>query len=475
MLSKVIKMVLYGLSRWKILTAYAVFSTLCLSGWYVDLAGLFSRQDDFAALFKASHGDLGVYNFLAFLVGTLFFLLFMLYDYMKRRLDKIQVGSSTNKASSVFGNTTQTITENSTNSPVVTGPGTIINYSTTGITEERCRAIFDEKWAIAIRELTFESVETAEERRRDFQTQLITRLGKNTDGFTAFADPAFQFLLIDAQKAAAATDREADYTLLSELLAQRAKVGNDRRMQIYIKKAIEVLPYIPDEALLGLTVSFMILNVIPIVGDIKKGLSVLNETYGHVIGEESLPVDSKWVDTLYACGLVNVSLGGVLSLNNALTILADKMAGYSLPGIRKNSEDYNKAISILSEVGLPPTALVEHELNPEYVRLGIVEESQIDSLKNIKELPHGIKVTIYTNEEQKAALHNIYALYDKGEAFVSDFEKKFEIEMQQYPYLKMIMEWWNQIPVAYQLTMTGQTLASANANKCDSQIPLLEQ
>ena len=211
-ISKIVRLVLHAFSRWKILTAYVLFSGLTLSGWYMDLIGVFSSQEDYAASFRVTHGEMGFYNVLAFSVGTLFYLLFMLYDYLKLRLDKIQGTVENGRASSVFGNANQTLAQNNTNSPVVGSPGNTIIYNTTnGISEERCRAIFDEKWAIAIKELTFESVDTAEERRKEFQTVLLPRLEKENDGFKSFSDPGFQYLLMDAQRAAVTSDRKADF------------------------------------------------------------------------------------------------------------------------------------------------------------------------------------------------------------------------------------------------------------------------
>lgn len=472
----IIRTVLHLLSRWKILTAYVAFSVLVLSGWYVDFIGLFSGNDNFSALFRTQHGNLDYYNVLAFAIGTIFYLMFMLYDYMKLRLDKIQYPDTFNKANSVFGDTTQAFTQNSNNSPLVTAPGTTINYNSTGITEERCRAIFDEKWSIAIKDLTFESIGTAESRRKDFRAKLLPRLEKEEDGFMAFADPSFQFLLMEAQKAAASTDREVDFQLLSELLAQRAKGGGDRRTQIHIRKSVEVLPDVSDEALLGLTVSFLLLSLIPVSGKIKEGLKKLNDTYGNVVGEKELPLGIKWIESLYACSLVNMSMGDVLSLNNAMKILKDKMNGYCLPGIKKYSDDYNEAVSLLTDAGLPvEVILVEHELNPDYVRIAIVEESNINSLKYVQELTQKIRITINLSEEKRAILRSVFSLYEKAEIIKREFEKKFEEEVSSFPNLKKIIEWWNQIPVAYQLTLTGKTLASANASIIDNSIPILEQ
>ena len=38
-----------ALARWKVLSAYLIFSVFVLSGWYVDIMGAFSSQEDYAA------------------------------------------------------------------------------------------------------------------------------------------------------------------------------------------------------------------------------------------------------------------------------------------------------------------------------------------------------------------------------------------------------------------------------------------
>lgn len=76
---KIWGMVVLVFSKWKILSAYVVFSTLVLSGWYIDIAGLFSSQENYAGTFRAQHGDINIYNVLAFFIGTVFYILLMLY------------------------------------------------------------------------------------------------------------------------------------------------------------------------------------------------------------------------------------------------------------------------------------------------------------------------------------------------------------------------------------------------------------
>ncbi len=389
-------------------------------------------------------------------------------------LDKLQIEGANIKNSTLIGDSIQSVAQNSQNSPALTNsPGATFNYNITGITEERCRAIFDEKWLIAARDLSFESIDKAEERTKEFRTDLLARMSKIEKGFEAFGDPAFQFLLIDAQKAAATTDRKNDYQVLAELLARRTKVGNDRKSQIHIKKAVEMLPFITDDALLGLTVTFMLLRIVPVSGVIEQGFQVMDETLRKVICDAPLPEGTQWVESLEACGLVKIALGSYMSLAKSSKIIGDHLEGYRLPGLKKEGENYKKAIELLQSVGLPPAILADHELDKDYVRLNVVEESNIDKLIIEKHLAQGVTLKISFTEEQRKALHQIYALYETDQPTKDRFDKLFEEEMTKYPYLKMVRVWWDQINTVFEVTMTGVVLGNANANKYDEKVPII--
>ena len=97
-----------------------------------------------------------------------------------------------------------------------------------GIDEKRAREIYDEKYSIAKQDFTEEALRIANERVKELEDRLIPKMEAVKDGLKAFADPSFQLLLVDAQKAAAATERPVDYDLLSELLVHRIEMGNDR-------------------------------------------------------------------------------------------------------------------------------------------------------------------------------------------------------------------------------------------------------
>ena len=430
---------------------------------------------DAYASVKAQYGDINILNVIVFITGSVVFVGYLWADVKNKRLEKMVVGDVNIKNTALVGDANQAVAQNSQNSPALSNsPGSAITYNITGITEERCRAIFDEKWLIAARDFTFEAIDKAEERTKDFRTELLAKMSSVNNGYNAFGDPTFQFLLMDAQKAAATTERKSDYQVLSELLARRTQVGNDIKSQIHIKKAVEMLPYISDDALLGLTVNFLLLKIIPQSGSISKGLKTLDETFKNVLGNNQLPNGHQWIESLEACDLAKIAIGSLLTMNKTIKIVASNMEGYVQPGIKRDSEIYKKAIQLIEGINLPFPVLKEHELDTEYVRIGVVEEDKIDNLYIEKHLSNGDTQKIPLNDQQKETLHKIYGLYEQNPTVKEHFEKKLEEEMMKYPYLKMVKEWWDGIDLVFQLNQTGMILANANANKCDGNVPIIE-
>ena len=46
--------------------------------------------------------------------------------------------------------------------------------------------------------------------------------------------------------------------------------------------------------------------------------------------------------------------------------------------------------------------------------------------------------------------------------------------MEEKRNTQFIAKWWNEIPMAFDITAVGTVLAHANAQRCDSSIPPLE-
>lgn len=145
-----------------------------------------------------------------------------------------------------------------------------------GITEKRAREIFQEMNEITRKNYTQDAFELAMKKISMFEELLMHKVEQVDGMLEAFRDPSFQLLLVEAQKRAAASDRESDFEMLTELLAHRVKQKDDRKIKASISKAVEIVDQIDDDALCGLTVSYAILHWGPQTGNISQGLKTMN-------------------------------------------------------------------------------------------------------------------------------------------------------------------------------------------------------
>lgn len=338
-----------------------------------------------------------------------------------------------------------------------------------GIEEKRAREIFMEMFGVARKDLTNEAYALATQRVKEFENNLIPKMMKIEDSMKAFSDPSFQFLLTEASKTAAATEREADYSLLSELLIHRVQNGSNRNMRAGISRAVEIVDEISDDALLGLTVAFAIEKLLPTMGSISEGLDILDNVFKKLC-YGLLPVNIEWLEHLDILDAVRVS--SFSSLKKIEEYYSERMSGYCVVGIKQGSENHKKAIEILRASDISENVLVNNELNREYVRLDVVNESTID-LISIVRIIRGIPINIKLTENQKQGLHEIYQMYDNDKSVKKEMKSRFNDELIKRPYINKIREWWNGIPNSFHLTEVGRVLAHSNAKRCDGSLPPL--
>ena len=228
-----------------------------------------------------------------------------------------------------------------------------------GIDEKRAREICNEMFDVARKDLTEEAYDIACRRVNEFENDLIPRMQKIEGALDHFADPSFQFMMTNAHRTAASTDRPADYSLLSELLIHRIQRGENRVTVAGISRAIEIVDKISDDALLALSVAFAIEQYNPVSGNISKGLDVLDTLFGKLCYGK-LPSGGLWLDHLDILDAIRITHFG--SLKKYEVFCAETMPGYCAVGIKKDSENYAKAQQLLTESKIPISILVENEL-----------------------------------------------------------------------------------------------------------------
>lgn len=332
-----------------------------------------------------------------------------------------------------------------------------------GITEERARAIFTEMNELALQEYTNDAYKIATDRINCFENRLMPRILSIENSLPMFADPAFQFQLKSAQKTAAATERQDDYALLTELLVCHIQKGNDRKNRAGISKAVEIVDEVDNDALCALTAAHALGTLIPRSESIKGGLETLDGTFSKIIYEE-LPSGDQWLDHLDILGAIRTV--HFVKLKPLEQYSVERFEGYSCIGIERNSDNFKKAEEYLAKVALNDSILVDNECFEGYVRLPIIKRKYINDflVSNGDNYRH-------INDAEKKALESIWELYENDAQKLTEVHNNFMKLWDSFESLKKLHVWWNDIPYSFSITQVGTILAHTNAKRCDKSIP----
>lgn len=343
-----------------------------------------------------------------------------------------------------------------------------------GIDEKRAREIYQEMNLQLRNDYSQEALKVANHRVAEFENRLMPKITEVEGALEAFADPSFQLLLVEAQKAAASTERPVDYDLLSELLIHRFQKGENRIARAGISIAVEIVDKVSDDALVGLTVRHALDSFLPAAGDIYQGLDTLNDLFGNLLYRD-LPVGQEWLDHLDVLDAVRLS--GFGSLKKVEQYYSEALSGYVDVGIEKHSADHSKANDLLLSQNLPTGILVEHSFNSSYLRVCVPSKDKIDGLSlTVPVLQNGKLLHVWQSltETQRQTIHSVYELYSKDDSVRQANVSLLLSEWDKRPNLKTLRGWWDNIPTAFTVTSVGKVLAHSNAQRCDKNLPPLD-
>ena len=289
---------------------------------------------------------------------------------------------------------------------------------------------------------------TVNDRLDAFGSELLPRIIKIEGALDFFKDPKFQFLLRDAQRTAAKTDRIEDLNLLSELLICHVAKGNNRKIDAGIHHAIKIVDEIDNDALCALSVACAFQYYVPNKGSIREGLKDLDNAYKKLI-YLNLPEGLDWLEHLDMLGALRLS---PLKLVDSKEYIVSQMKEYVCVGIKNNSEEQEKAFTILDDNHISRSVLIENECMDGYKRL------KIGSLKAV-------------NLNFLEAVNSIMALYTKDKLLLHKVKDSFVKLWDSYEALRTVRNWWSRIPTGFEITYIGRVLAHTNAKRIDSTFP----
>ena len=332
-----------------------------------------------------------------------------------------------------------------------------------GISEERVRSIFAELIPQALESYTQDAYKIASSRIDKLETTVIPRIMDIDGAIAMFADPAFQVLLRKAQQSAAATERDDDYGLLSELLVCHIQKGNDRKNRAGISKAIEIVDDIDNDALCALTLVHAVGTFIPVTGDMKQGLQMLNALFAKLFYMQ-VPEGTEWIEHLDVLGAVRIDKTS--SFKKTKDYYIERLSGYTCVGLKKDSKEYTEAMNLLNDAKLSPDLLIPNELLEGYVRLPIPNQNSIKKMNMIS-----LGITRKINDQEIEALNKIWKLYLSDENLKNSVVEKFNDLWNSYSALKRLRLWWDNISMCFYITKVGKVLAHTNAKRCDPELP----
>lgn len=349
--------------------------------------------------------------------------------------------------------------------------GTINNFYTTvtGIDETRARMICQEEYAIARQNWTSEAAEIADSRVHQLEDKLMPKMIAYDKTLKFFSDPDFQFTLRQAQISAASSERDSDYEILSELLLHRVEQSGNRERRLGIRKAIEVVNQITDEALLGLTMVYVVSKFTPTSYDIQEGLSALNYIYGKIIDNQRLPYNENWMEHLDLLSAIRLGTKGINEFKKLDEYMPLRLSNYLISGIDNNSDKLIEIKKEFEQCGIPQNCFVLYPLKQNYIYLNL--SNNIEDIRITKELGERITIRTLLNENQKSVFKNALTIINKDESKNKSLRGKLMELWDTYPNLKMVKTWWDSLPCYFNITPVGVALANAYAHGKDSKIP----
>lgn len=335
-----------------------------------------------------------------------------------------------------------------------------------GISEERVHDIVGAACDRAIKSCLMESRNAVEQRLGSFKDELYVIVGNQLQLFESLREPSCAATLGAAANAAARTNSVDDHQMLAELLVKRFESPSDRHVATGVTKAIEIVEFLTDEELAGLTTLHVARSFTPVSGNIKNGIESLAGLFD-VLPLDHLPDGQDWIDDLDILGAVRFS--SIASLVPFLDVQFKELDGYTVCGVKAGSDKETEALDKLSEVGLPANLLVEHELNPGYKRLPLRHINNFEGLSLYSSSDPSASQTELNSDQIKAFRYICNLSKDNScdEVIRGNLKK----EMFRYPSLVTLINWRDSIRLALRLTSVGRCLASANARRLKPELP----
>lgn len=364
--------------------------------------------------------------------------------------------------------------------------GTVI-VNNNGLTEQQVKAIIDSEIIRILNENQLVANDTAQNRLNEFRDILLPKLVK-AEMLDAFKEPAVQMLFKSAEKTAICSERKLDYELLAELLIHRTK-KNDITKNVAISNAVELVDKLTEDALLVLTIFHAITCFSPISGDINQGFHILDNLFGKILNNNSLPQNDNWAENLEINRIINFNtIGTTIKMND---FWFENFTSYSQMWIKKDSEELKQIYEELKKHNIPMDIIIDNPLDTNFVTLKILQKGQVKDLmfnrqivhlpiiqngaENIQ-MPTSMNIPIKITKEQENVICNIFNNTKFKNNGLNNERTLFEQKLNEFQNLRSINTWWNNniTKFSIRLNSIGKVIAHTNVKNIDPTLPDLD-
>lgn len=331
-----------------------------------------------------------------------------------------------------------------------------------GITEERVRAIINELAPQVMEHYTNESNEIGKVRIAKLEDEIMSRLEKLEGAIHIFGEPYFQRTLKLAETSAILNEDNHKYGMIAEVLLSNAQSVKNIKDRAVKTRAIEILPDIDEDSLCAITTIF-ILNDISCMDYNSINQLELFERHFEALVERLPSHSSDWIENLELLDCARVST--VCQRIDPVTLFTSKVGDSMCTGIKKNSNEYYRALKLLNEAGIQENLMVDNELLEGYVKLPINCQESIFE----EELRYGTKLL---SNQQKIKLKEIITLYSEEDEVKEASNKQMREKIEGCKNIMAVCKWYNSLGVGVKITKVGQIVSNANLSSLDNTIPM---
>lgn len=277
-------------------------------------------------------------------------------------------------------------------------------------------------------------------------------------------DPGILMAIHKAYRIAGSTEREDDYTCLSNLVTCRMKHGKDRSIRASVERAIDIVDQISDDAIVGLNMYYIVTNMGTTHYNLLSSINLIDDIYSKIMNK-SLPVGNAWLEHLDILKTIRL-YPPMIKYEAKFEYCIDKIfKNCFIAGIKKDSKEYNDAINICNREGLH-NIFVENELLDGYVKVFFDNRKDIDELYLVL---NGKNISLASS--QKEALNTIFDMYDCSDNVKNILHKKILDEALKKEHIMKVAEWFDSIRQSLSLTMVGRVLAHSNIKEIIPGLP----